>query len=734
MTTPANQSVEFIENAVPPLRNGLYTLTAEHDVPNQSPGHASATTNFVVQGERFTIQPSEIDSVFPPALANGEFDDVFPHVVLTRTTLPWERRIDTPGSSKTYPKSPWLAVLLLDGPDAPAPQAVTVAALVPDTVTITGGNITRTGSCPAATLSYPAALLTTLEYGETPDDACNVIDIPLDMFHAVAPAATDLEYLAHVRATDTADATDSDLVEVRSAIVVGNRIPATDTPSRAVLVSLEGMADFLPAADGTRSSSIDATITNVRLIVFRAWDFTANAMDQTLEALLENLDTPPVGRARSTVLTLPIVGDPPTSATLATAMTAQAAGTLTDSDATVLVQNALLLGYVPMGHHLRHGGHTVSFYRGPLAPIAVARAADTFYTGPDAANAYNPQTGLFDVSFGAAWELGRLLALQNPGMANALYRWKQQVTHADVVIAETALLDARLGTTDAFAHLRGRRARMFADRPPPFPPEVLDWFARLTKLDGVPFNYLVPDERMLPPESLRFFQLDAGWVDALIDGAFAIGRATASTGSLEHRHIAALKMQARTHAGGYRANRAPVTDASDTVSGFILRSAAVSGWPNLRILAYTDPDGEPVTPIRVVALSADTLLVLCPGLITQVVMREPPETQHLGIEGTTGSYHTTLRSVVGGPGTYTIGQQYDGNPRPTSTSCDPAGTHAWGCVSMRGSGRTVDVAASAATVAARLTNDFGQVLPNGFTAAEYALEFTKGVVEVRFRI
>lgn len=35
---------------------------------------------------------------------------------------------------------------------------------------------------------------------------------------------------------------------------------------------------------------------------------------------------------------------------------------------------------------------------------------------------------------------------------------------------------------------------------------------------------MVADEAMLPPESIRFFYLDNSWLDALIDGAFGIGR------------------------------------------------------------------------------------------------------------------------------------------------------------------------------------------------------------------
>ena len=55
------------------------------------------------------------------------------------------------------------------------------------------------------------------------------------------------------------------------------------------------------------------------------------------------------------------------------------------------------------------------------------------------------------------------------------------------------------------------------------PQTLVDWLTRLGLLEGVPFNYLVPDEAMLPPESLRFFYLDPNWTSALLDGAMSIG-------------------------------------------------------------------------------------------------------------------------------------------------------------------------------------------------------------------
>ena len=52
------------------------------------------------------------------------------------------------------------------------------------------------------------------------------------------------------------------------------------------------------------------------------------------------------------------------------------------------------------------------------------------------------------------------------------------------------------------------------------------WLAGLQTLAGVPFAYLVPDARMLPPESIRFFAVDPNWTTALTDGALSLAAKT----------------------------------------------------------------------------------------------------------------------------------------------------------------------------------------------------------------
>src|SRR5215510_8826817 len=112
------------------------------------------------------------------------------------------------------------------------------------------------------------------------------------------------------------------------------------------------------------------------------------------------------------------------------------------------------------------------------------------------------------------------------------------------------------------------------------------WLSRLMLLYGVPINYLVPDERMLPPESIRFFYLDMNWVDALIDGAFSIGRNLTTTENATSTNLDAaltptVQQQSLMQVTNMRATALGTTapEASlQVVSGFLLRSSIVSAY------------------------------------------------------------------------------------------------------------------------------------------------------------
>jgi hypothetical protein len=301
MSDTQNKTVTFIQYDIPPLKSGEYTVSLTHTVNQVAPNTFTTSKRFAVVGERFTLDPADLHCVFPPNLANGEYSGVLPQVVFNRRTLPWERT-----SVASEIDAPWLAVLLFNEDEVPTPVKRTAKDLIAlgETITVAGSTVTGTGALPANCLSYPD--INPLDYGETPDQECLTIDIPIDTFSRIAPSAADLPYLAEIREVDTENTVDKSVDTVQYAIVMGNRVGKDNLKSFAFLVSLENMGPYLPDEDGAPSGSIPSGTTFVRLVTFYAWSFIANTMGQTFQALLENLNSSPAGTPTFTSLQFPV--------------------------------------------------------------------------------------------------------------------------------------------------------------------------------------------------------------------------------------------------------------------------------------------------------------------------------------------------------------------------------------------------------------------------------------------
>jgi hypothetical protein len=151
------------------------------------------------------------------------------------------------------------------------------------------------------------------------------------------------------------------------------------------------------------------------------------------------------------------------------------------------------------------------------------------------------------------------------------------------------------------------------------PTDVSGWLNDLKALIGVPFTYLVPDSRMLPPESIRFFAVDPNWIAAMVDGALSVGGTSAAGAAA----VATLRPSILASSAG------PAAECS----GFLLRSAAVSDWPGLRVAGYAEVDGTggPLPIIRLERVAPTVLLALFAGLVTRVDLAEPAQHLHFGV-------------------------------------------------------------------------------------------------------
>ncbi|MBI6851673.1 hypothetical protein YA0002_02760 [Pseudomonas cichorii] len=172
---------------------------------------------------------------------------------------------------------------------------------------------------------------------------------------------------------------------------------------------------------------------------------------------------------------------------------------------------------------------------------------------------------------------------------------------------------------------------------------IRDWLSALQMLKGVPFNYLVADMAMLPGESLRFFQVDKGWLTALLDGAFSIGSTTVDSDAAQQACIAlraaaedavqSCEMRQALHAEAVpEAQCRPVATASK-LSGFLLRSNLLDAWPGLEVQGLTDY--ATLSIVRMELLAPGLLLCLFNDRLTRVRFTLPAEASHFGMRNTT---------------------------------------------------------------------------------------------------
>jgi hypothetical protein len=391
--TADGESLTVLQWSQPSIANGEYSLTAAQTISGGTGEDAisdsfQAELYFAVSGPRFSLPGSTVVGQFPLTNADGDFFNSLPHVVLNSATLPWQRAGATTGTPAN--PVPWLALLTLNAQD-PTPVSGTVADLI---------------GPPSNTVSYQN--LTTLELGQTSADACVYIDLDIDRFTSLVPPVEDLPYLCHVRSLSTAALQAKPLPGQGDAppgtvsVVMSNRIPLSGAVNTCVLVSVEDLDTLTTAAAGAKY---------VRLAVLYAWNFCCSGDTANFGTLVGGLNTQP----DSTLFVPP-------------------------QDASSPAATAMQMGYVALPHAMRQGANSVSWYRGPLLPFVNGTMVETPLPSADGALAYDPDTGMFDVSLAAAWQLGQLLALNDQSFATALYDLRRQMKLAKAARHEQATL------------------------------------------------------------------------------------------------------------------------------------------------------------------------------------------------------------------------------------------------------------------------------------------------------
>jgi hypothetical protein len=411
--------IRFYQAAEPPLPAHAFQVTGTQTVVGLNDGKPtptfSVTLPFTVSAPQFRLPTDTVQMSYPPANASGAFGNVLANIVLRSRTLPWVRTIDGSVLPAGSVAPPWMAVLTVTAAELGIPDSVqTPAPTFP-------GTVQRLVSPGAGTLGPSLNNLTS----ETLAEPVLLLDMALPLFQSVAPTLNDLPYLAHVREVNTDNKEILGLDEDGFfAVIIGNRLIQAREVNYHFLVSLEGFQGALPPATPPAGDS------KIRLAVLAWWRVTATASRGNFIELMQGLPGAGGVSLLQSVYT-PFTGDDVCRKTGPTTPTQVAA-------------QALDLGYAPVETTMRIGEHATAWYRGPAAPVPLNPDALGPYLRSDAAMRYDPGTGIYDMSYAGAWEIGRLLALSSNAMAQSLYLWRREFAKSLLSQARQSAFTGRL--------------------------------------------------------------------------------------------------------------------------------------------------------------------------------------------------------------------------------------------------------------------------------------------------
>jgi len=679
MSVPDLGEIQFYDHYLPGLEAATYQIEVKHTIDVPDADTYDVKQSVVVRAPQFSLDPQLVHAVYPAAETQGQFEHVLPHVVLADRLLPWERKlVGLPTGT------PWMALLVCSENE-----------LLPGDA----GSNTRTTTRTVGDLLAPDPLVLKPNLPQvTGDDLrqkCRTIDLSSDLFLATMPRPADLPYLAHCRQVDTTNqANGKSSGGDWFSVVVANRFPAAPAPGQAGgirnlvhLVSLEGYEAYLSGTVPFPKVDNDPSRTKtIRMVSLASWLFTCQSDDlQTFTALAQLL------AGRSGLLRLPVPPSRPASA-----------------DPAALVRQRLADGYVALSYHTSTGQDTFAWYRGPFSPVLsdLVEKADP-YSSASGATIFDRASGAFDLSLAAAWQIGRSLALRDATFARHLLAFRRAGHHLIDLLLERLHAD-HLDTPADLQELLGQdlveqkflsllranlperaQAQAQTNAMPLATPRVrrtaLDpvqelrellarpdvgtllkqttqedlasialWLARLMLLYNVPFDHLVPNPNLLPTDSIRFFYLDLNWLEALVDGALSAGvqtsRDTLYQGLIRDtlQQAALVEMQAlRDHIRGSDTGK-PTVDNLTALSGVLVRSSLISGWPGLTVDARQN--GQALKILRMDHLAPDVLLCLFLDVPDTLALIEPQQGLRFGVDD---AWNIALRSLSAPLGTPT---------------------------------------------------------------------------------
>jgi hypothetical protein len=449
---PPIGSMYLFDCVTPPLVDGNYRIDAVTNVTfdGQQAPLSSNSGYFDIEGPRFTLPATDVAAVYPPRNGHGGFDDYIPQIVISRRTLPWERRLTSDPSAIGTPtrdqwtlqpnpfppvndpnewgSAPWLALLLFQEGEYTLHQNVPLKSVVPADA--------------YARLEVPDGI------------TCDSIEVEAGLLQSVLPSLDELTLLAHVRQVNVDDkelnAASGDGLY---AVLMSNRVPAPNAKFRACLVSLEERTDLVkadpppvaaPIFIGIFENPVIGQIGNVPAakaegVAAPAANIIGNLNNQFGSTVLATVADRNIANA------VGFVASPYYHVFIETqqlvllhSWTFECTGVGTFRDYVQRINVSTMgtveeqghppvidTGHIPITVMDRAGVQENVWYRGPFVPMPLTRDPLTYHSA-DQCRRVTPETGAEDISYAAAFECGRLMAAADPRLGQELMRWRRE--------------------------------------------------------------------------------------------------------------------------------------------------------------------------------------------------------------------------------------------------------------------------------------------------------------------
>ncbi|GAU76006.1 hypothetical protein [Fusibacter sp. 3D3] len=399
--TANNERFKMMKVCLPPIVNGAGSIEVKQEVTTPQTDTYQSEMPFQVTGAHFTIPVEEIQTLYPPSDGSSNYGNSIAHITFKKKSYPWENsilpkaiRVGADGfveEDQDIQVLPWLALICISEEEQITAKNITLEDLFKNS---------------DEALFYPLKQMPLCT--EKPDSICCVIDLPLDLYSQIMPREDEIQYLTHVKLLDLHDKVD-DMVSMDGyfSVVVSNRfIPSGENDmkkSTIHLVSLEGYEGYLP--EGAKYAELEEKKT-VRLVSLFSWHvFSTQKGESDFRNIITNIDSKPLAMTENEVLRR---------------------------------------GQIPLHHRTRTGEKTVSLYRGPLIPYPPEASPRITKHTADGFMIYDPEHGLMDASYSAAWQLGRLLILKNQAIASALITWKKNISRQKHLEANKSVFKAQM--------------------------------------------------------------------------------------------------------------------------------------------------------------------------------------------------------------------------------------------------------------------------------------------------